>query len=75
MSIHPTLRPPDPGAAMAFLTGALVVRQLPPAGEAVTAPASEQELTVLLDGAGFRLDTVTAVPPPTGYSVLRTVPL
>ena len=35
---------------------------------------TEQEFTALLDEAGLRLDTVTAVPPPTGYSVLRAVP-
>jgi hypothetical protein len=35
---------------------------------------TEAEFAALLDMAGLRLDTVTRVPPPTGYSVLRAVP-
>jgi orsellinic acid C2-O-methyltransferase len=35
---------------------------------------TEAEYAALLDAAGLRLTAVTAVPPPTGYSVLRAVP-
>jgi orsellinic acid C2-O-methyltransferase len=35
---------------------------------------TEAEFAALLDAAGLRLDAVTPVPPPTGYSVLRAVP-
>lgn len=35
---------------------------------------TEAEFSALLEKAGLRLTDVTAVPPPTGYSILRAVP-
>lgn len=36
---------------------------------------TEDEFASLLSGSGFRLESVTRCPPPTGYSMLRAAPV